>query len=82
MAKIIQWNINSLSKNRAELDIIFKDNPSLVSLQETKLREPMSFRDYKTYDVFAQASDGRACGGVSLLVHNKIPQAEIQLVYT
>ena len=80
MATIVQWNINSILQNRTELDDILKDNnPSLVSLQETKLRETMSFRSYKTYDKFAQASDGRACGGVSLLINNKIPQSEVQL---
>ena len=79
MATLIQWNINSFSQNRTELELLLKDRPSLVSLQETKTRDPIKLRDYNSYNMFAQASDGRACGGVSLLIYNKVPQSEIRL---
>lgn len=79
MATIIQWNVNSIEQNQSELELLLKDNPSVVCLQETKAKATIKRRGYTSYDVFAEASDGRACGGVSILINNKVPQSEVTI---
>ena len=76
---IIQWNINSIEQNREELNSLITDSPSVVCLQETKAKAPIKLRNYTSYDVFAKASDGRACGGVSILINNNIPQSNVPI---
>ena len=80
MATIIQWNINSFLQHRSDLKLLVTGhNPSVVCLQETKAKENIKFKYFTSYDCFATATDGRACGGVSVLVKNSIPQKRVQL---
>ena len=76
---ILQWNINSFLQNRPELECLLQNNPALVCLQETKAKEPLKIRGYTSYNLYSRTADNRACGGVSILVKNSIPQVRIPI---
>ena len=76
---ILQWNLNSFYQKRPELECLLQNNPALVCLQETKAKEPLKMKGFTSYNVFSRAADNRACGGVSILVKNHIPQVKVPI---
>ena len=74
---IIQWNFNSYRENRPELECLLVKNPAVVCLQETRASEPIKMKGYKSYNVYSKTADDRACGGVSILVNDKVAQKRI-----
>ena len=62
--------------------MILKDyDPVVLCCQETytKTNNTIDFRKYVSYHTHAEAIDGRACGGVSVMVKKTIPHRQINL---
>ena len=73
---IINWNCRGFKKNIDEIKMILKDyDPVVLCCQETytKTNNTIDFRKYVSYHTHAEAIDGRACGGVSVMVKKTIP---------
>ena len=56
-------------------------DPTVLCCQETYLKPNniIEFRKYLSYHVHSEGVDGRACGGVSVLVKKYIPHRQISL---
>ena len=79
---IINWNCRRFKKNIDEIKMILKDyDPVVLCCQETytKTNNTIDFRKYVSYHTHAEAIDGRACGGVSVMVKKTIPHRQINL---
>ncbi|KAK6178180.1 hypothetical protein SNE40_012990 [Patella caerulea] len=78
---IIQWNCRGLKPNFNEVQLLIqKHNPLAICLQETFLRnsDTLSFRHFVGYHHHS-VGDGRAHGGVSIILNGDIPQSQITL---
>jgi len=78
---IIQWNCQGIRNKKDELlNIIATHRPSIVALQETKLRDTSTFR-IPAFNIMRK--DGHqnhsTHGGVALLTHSSIPCTRISL---
>ena len=76
---IINWNCRGFKKNIDEIKMILKDyDPVVLCCQETytKTNNTIDFRKYVSYHTHAEAIDGRACGGVSVMVKKTIPHRQ------
>ena len=75
--KIIQWNIRGLRTNFDTLkNIIFKENPDIIFLNETFL-EPSKNVNICNYNILRMnRNDGR--GGIATLIKKNIPFREIK----
>ena len=80
---IIQWNCRGIQANFNELNIIANDfNIGIFCLQETLLspNKQFTFKHYTAYHNFANTiPDSRPSGGITILVHNSIPNSPIPL---
>ncbi len=85
---VIQWNIRGLASNRPELELLQqKYQPAVFCLQETLLKdekynlnEKYSLKGFEPYHkVGTIDSEGRAHGGVSIMVKESIPQHVLPL---
>jgi len=79
---ILQWNCRGYKSNLNEIQILIQEyNPVVISLQETLVTQINSFKlkHFNSYQVAASVTNGKANGGVGLMVRNDIPQREIQL---
>ena len=63
MATILQWNINSFTQHRPDLELLLNHNPSVICLQETKAKENIQFKYFTSYNYFATAIDGSGFSG-------------------
>ena len=82
MSCILQWNCRGLRANLPELKLLIsRFAPIAVCLSETQLADDKLIvdRNYLSYIKNNIATDGRACGGVNILVHKSIPHSEIKL---
>ena len=47
---ILNWNIRGFNVNRNELEFLSNEfNPTFITLQETKLKTDVNFKNYKIY---------------------------------
>jgi ribonuclease HI len=79
---IINWNCRGFKQNIDEIKMMLRDfNPMALCCQETyfKPNNTIEFRQYNSYHVHSQAVDGRASGGVSVLIKKTIPHRQIIL---
>ncbi len=79
---LLQWNCRGLEANRAELELLVqKYDASVICLQETKYKtNNASLKGYCPHQRIGTIDDeGRAHGGVLIIVRNDIPQSEINL---
>ena len=77
---IINWNCRGFKKNIDEINIILKDyDPVVLCCQDTYTitNNTIDFRKYVSY-TYAEAIDGRATGGVSVMV-KKTPHRQVNL---
>lgn len=78
---IIQWNINSITKKRHDLQLIIKKySPMCISLQETNLKNN-NIPNIKNYKIFYtnRLNSNRASGGVASLIHTDYPCEQITI---
>lgn len=78
---IIQWNCRGLKANYNELLLLINDyDPAVLCLQETFLKDSdnIALRNYTSYSSFS-VNNGRAAGGVSVIVNNNAPHSKINL---
>ena len=78
--KLIQWNCRGLKANFNELLLLLTGLCPVICLQETFLKpsDNLDIRGYTLYNHIHQAGD-KASGGSSVILHNSIPQSQIQL---
>jgi len=80
---IVQWNCRGLKANFNEVQILIQTlNPLAFCLQETFLKatENLTFKNFITYHKHATSSgDGRAHGGVAIILNGSIPQSPVTL---
>ena len=78
---ILQWNCRGIKPNFCEFRLLCdQHDPILCCLQETFLSSTdFNIRGFSSYHYTSQDIGGRACGGVSILVKEGIPQSEVQL---
>jgi hypothetical protein len=79
---IINWNCRGFKQNIDEIQMMLRDfNPMALCCQETyfKPNNTIEFRQYNSYHVHSEAVDGRASGGVSVLIKKTIPHRQIIL---
>ena len=79
---ILQWNCRGYKSNLNEIQILIQEySPAVISLQETLITQIENFKlkHFNSYYVAASVTNGKAHGGVGLMVRNDIPQREIQL---
>lgn len=70
---IINWNIRGFNANRNELEIIHSEfKPTFITLQETKLKTDIKFKNYKLYNKIKTCQTNTASGGVMILADNNI----------
>ena len=71
---ILNWNIRGFNANRNELELLSNEfNPLFISLQETKLKADVNFKNYKIYSKIKDCSSGNiASGGVMILADKNI----------
>ena len=78
---ILHWNCRGIQANVNELEIIANDfNIGIFCLQETLLspNKQITFKHYTAYHNFSNnISDTHPFGGVTILVHNSIPNSSI-----
>ena len=73
---ILQWNAEGVYKKKIALtEKLHKENIDVACLQETHLKENQRFT-MRGYQVFRHDREGRAKGGVAILVKNTIPAHE------
>ena len=73
---ILQWNAEGVYKKKIALtEKLHKENIDVACLQETHLKENQRFT-MRGYQVFRHDREGRAKGGVAILVKNTIPVHE------
>lgn len=82
-ANIVQWNCRGLKANYDEIkNILYDELPSIFCLQETKINalDNITFKHYTiTNKTVVSPVDGRAIGGVSILIKSCIPHEIIKL---
>jgi ribonuclease HI len=79
---VIQWNCRGLRANYEEIKHLISDHcPLVIALQEIMLsdNDKISFKHFQFNSKLSTSSDGRAIGGVGLLVHNSCYQLHIPL---
>ena len=79
---IIQWNCRGLKKKLEEIQLLIKElNPVAFCIQETMLKDddPFSVKNYAIYKYTPPIANGKASGGVCILVRNDIPHSEVQI---
>ena len=79
---IIQWNCRGLKKKLEEIQLLIKEhNPVAFCIQETMLKDDDSFsiKNYAIYKYTPPIANGKASGGVCILVRNDIPHSEVQI---
>ena len=79
---MINWNCRGFNFFLDEIKMMLKDyDPLVLCCQETYLRSTntIELRKYSSYHIHSEAVDGRACGGVSVMVKKSIPQRRIAL---
>jgi ribonuclease HI len=78
---ILNWNIRGFNVNRNELELLINEfNPIFISLQETKLKADVSFKNYKIYNKIKDCSGGGiASGGVMILADSSLHTELIDL---
>ena len=79
---IINWNCRGFRQNIDEIKMMLRDyDPMALCCQETYLKasNTIEFRKYLSYHIHSEAVDGRASGGVSVLVKKSIPHRQIML---
>ena len=73
---ILQWNAEGVYKKKIALtEKLHKENIDVACLQETHLKDNQRFA-MRGYQVFWHDREGRAKGGVAILVKNTIPAQE------
>uniref|UniRef100_UPI003980AFAE endonuclease/exonuclease/phosphatase family protein n=1 Tax=Salmonella sp. s55004 TaxID=3159675 RepID=UPI003980AFAE len=80
-ADIIQWNCRGIKPNFEEIELLINDfNPTLLCFQETFLKstDDISFNNFCLKNYICN-SNGKASGGVSILVKNSVPHSFITL---
>ena len=78
---LVQWNCRGLKANYDEVLVILSTlSPAVVCLQETYLKgsDKLSIRSYSCFN-YIHDDGGRASGGCSILVNNRIPHSLINL---
>ena len=78
--QIINWNCRGFRKNIDEIKMILRDyDPVAFCFQETytKQNTTIEFRKFNSYFVHSEAIDGRASGGVTIMVKKTIPHRQI-----
>ena len=80
-SNLLQWNCRGIKPNFCEFRLLCDQyDPILCCLQETFLSSTdFNIRGFNSYHYTSQDIGGRACGGVSILVKEGIPQSEVQL---
>ena len=79
----IQWNCRGIKNKQDEIKLLIQHHdPIACCFQETFLKEEDNFtlRGYTFYNIFSSIDAERACGGVSVVIRNDIPQAEVTIV--
>ena len=79
---IINWNCRGFRKNIDEIKMILRDHdPIALCCQETYTIQDktIEFRKFRSYHVHSQAIDGRASGGVTVMIKKEIPHRQINL---
>ena len=81
---ILQWNCRGLHANREELDmLVHRYNSNIICLQETLIKDKPTYKGFTSYYKRGTIDAlGRCHGGVAILVHNSVPQSEVQLKTT
>ncbi len=74
--KILSWNVNGLRAvyKKGFLDWLSKDNPDILCLQETKLKEdqiPTELKSIPSYYSYFTSGDKKGYGGVALITREK-----------
>lgn len=78
---VLQWNCNGFSKKKDEIiHLISQHQPTIVALQETRLRTESSC-NIPGYDVARREghTNYNAHGGVAIFIHNQTPFRKIPL---
>ena len=80
-SNFLQWNCRGIKPNFCEFRLLCDQyDPILCCLQETFFSSTdFNIRGFNSYHYTSQDIGGRACGGVSILVKEGIPQSEVQL---
>ena len=78
---ILNWNIRGFNPNRNELEVLCNQfSPTLITLQETKLKYDTTFKKYKIYNKIKDCnSTNIASGGVMILANKNIHSEMIDL---
>ena len=79
--KIVQWNIQGKAKKKQELvDIIAKEKPDVLCIQETMLPKQTNF-SLKNYNGLLDEghTNIRAHGGVAFFIHVTMPSQKLIL---
>ena len=82
MDTLLQWNCRGLKHNFNELKLLISaHNPIAICLQETYLKESenLNVKNYSLYNYYANQENGKASGGVSILIRNDIAHKEIDI---
>ena len=78
----IQWNCRGIKNKMDEIKLLLQSyNPIACCLQETFIRDEdvINFSQYTSFHQSSQVNNGKACGGVSILIRNDIPHDEVKL---
>ena len=82
MTSVIQWNCRGLRANLDEVQLLINQiKPIALCLQETMQNDNSNINvgNYSHFSCNAKTSDGRACGGVSILVLKSVPHTEVKI---
>lgn len=74
--KIISWNVNGIRAvaKKGFNDIVYKLNPDIICLQETKAQDDQvqeALSDLKGYHIFSNSADRKGYSGVAILTKIK-----------
>ena len=79
-SNVIQWNCRGFRVNYNELKLLTQSfNPIVIALQETYLKEDVSFKHYEMYNTYGPIEDERAKGGVSELIKQGVIHSVLPL---
>ena len=72
--RILNWNIRGFNPNRNELEVLCNQfSPTFITLQETKLKNDTTFKNYKIFNKTKDCnSTNIASGGVMILADKNI----------
>ena len=80
---VIQWNCRGLRANYVEIKQLMSNyNPLVIALQEVMLNknnDNITFKHFQLYTKLSTSTDGRANGGVGILIHNSCYQQYLSL---